>query len=218
MAKKPTCKNYSSDFKPNRNTKNVAEGLGVLAPVINNLRQTSDAQNILGWRFLQPTPNKVWVTDITYLDVNDKHYYLVIFMDLFNLEVLGWNLSDSLETEKIVKALKSSMDKIDVVNSIMIHSDQGMQYSSKEYRFFLNENNFTQSMSLRGSWWGSAATESLFSGLKNRCLKGKKYKNKVELEIAVFKYIQIYYNRCRKHPANGWKTPEQKRLDYYRKD
>lgn len=145
------------------------------------------ASNLLDRNFVQDRPNKV----------------------------VGWDLSCSLSAESTCKALTKYIRATDCVNGLMVHTDQGVQYVSDEFREILTTHNIVQSMSRRGNCWDNAVAESFFHTLKTRLIFHRKYDTKEELKRDLFWYIEIYYNRVRKHSANNWMTPEDKESRFY---
>lgn len=167
------------------------------------------APNILNRRFFVSRPNSVWVTDITYMKVGRKWFYLTVFIDLFSRIVVGWDLSDSLERRSVIQAFERAVARRRPLRGLMIHSDQGVQYASGEFRKLLAKHGCIQSMSRRGNCWDNAVAESFFHTLKTQMLYHRKLTGKQEAEIALFKYIEAYYNRRRRHSSNGWLSPAE---------
>ena len=172
------------------------------------------AENILNRKFDVKIPNRVWVSDLTYIRVKSHWAYLVVFIDLFNRKVVGWDLSSSLETKSTLKAFRKAIWNRKPHAGLLVHSDQGVQYASKDFRNELAENKCIQSMSRRGNCWDNAPSESFFSTFKTRLTHHRNYDSMSDLKRDVFWYIEIYYNRYRKHSSNNWVSPEQKELDY----
>ena len=173
------------------------------------------AENLLNREFTQERPNCAWVTDITYLQVKSKWVYLVVFIDLFNREVVGWDVSESLKTESSIYAFNKAVNKKNPPSGLMVHSDRGVQYASQDFRCVLREHNCIQSMSRKGNCWDNAVAESFFSTLKKRLTRDRNYNSIEELKRDLFWYIEIYYNRYRKHSANNWISPADKLLYYF---
>jgi len=168
------------------------------------------APNILGQNFTQSSPNKVWVSDITYLPVNGRWFYLVVFIDLFSRKVVGWDLSPSLQAESAIEAFKQAVCQRKPPQGLIVHSDRGIQYASKAFRELLGRHACVQSMSRKGNCWDNAVAESFFGSMKNRLIFHKKYETVEELRKDLFWYIEVYYNRFRKHSFNNYLTPEEK--------
>jgi putative transposase len=167
------------------------------------------APNLLDRQFDVPTPDTAWVSDITYLKVGRSWYYLTVFIDLFSRIVVGWDLSKSLERYSAISALNKAILRRRPGQGLMVHSDRGVQYASKDFRAVLKKNGFIQSMSRKGDCWDNAVAESFFGSIKTRLIHHCKFQNVAEAEQALFNYIEIYYNRQRKHSTNDYKTPAQ---------
>ena len=168
------------------------------------------APNILDRNFTQSSPNRAWVSDITYLPVNGRWLYLVVFIDLFSRKVVGWDLSPSLHAQSTIKAFEQAVYLRSPSQGLIVHSDRGIQYASKNFRQCLGEYACIQSMSRKGNCWDNAVAESFFSSLKKRLIYHRRYETAEELRKDLFQYIEVYYNRFRKHSFNGYLTPEEK--------
>jgi len=168
------------------------------------------APNILGQNFTQSSPNRAWVSDITYLPVNGGWLYLVVFIDLFSRKVVGWDLSQSLRAESTVKAFENAVYLRNPPKGLIVHSDRGIQYACKDFRKCLSEHACVQSMSRKGNCWDNAVAESFFGSLKKRLIYHRGYETVEELRKDIFQYIEVYYNRFRKHSFNNYLTPEEK--------
>lgn len=167
------------------------------------------APNLLNRQFSVSRPNAVWATDITYIKVGRKWFYLTVFIDLFSRIVVGWDLSDSLERSSVIRAFNKALVRRRPAKGLMIHSDQGVQYVSREFRTQLVKHGCIQSMSRRGNCWDNAVAESFFHTLKTQMVYHRRFLDKHEAEIALFQYIEAYYNRRRRHSSNGWKSPAE---------
>ena len=175
------------------------------------------ADNLLNREFNVSYPNRVWVGDITYLRVGRKWYYLSVFIDLFSRMVVGWDLSDSLERYSTINALNKAILRRNPVKGLLVHSDRGIQYASADFRKRLENQGFTQSMSRKGNCWDNAVAESFFHTLKTQLIHHVCYKNVQEAEQSLFHYIEVYYNRRRRHSTNNYKSPvffEEEWIEY----
>jgi putative transposase len=165
------------------------------------------APNLLDRNFNVSSPDRVWVTDITYLKVGRKWHYLTVFLDLFSRIVVGWDLSASLERHSAIRGLNKSILRRCPGQGLMIHSDRGVQYASADFRGVLQKQGFVQSMSRKGNCWDNAVAESFFHSIKTQLIHHCRFQNVAEAEQALFNYIEVYYNRQRKHSTNGYKAP-----------
>ena len=165
------------------------------------------APNILNREFSVSSPNTAWVSDITYVKVGPKWQYLTVFIDLFSRIVVGWDLSESLERHSMIRAFQKALWRRRPGEGLLVHSDRGVQYASGDFRELLKEKKFVQSMSRKGNCWDNAVAESFFHTLKTQLIYHRRFQNKDEMEKALFNYIEIYYNRRRRHSTNGYQTP-----------
>ena len=171
--------------------------------------------NLLDRQFTVPTPDTVWVSDITYLKVGRKWHYLTVFIDLFSRIVVGWDLSESLERYSAMRALNKAILRRRPSQGLMIHSDRGIQYASGDFRAILKKHRFIQSMSRKGNCWDNAVAESFFHSIKTQMIHHCNFQSVAETEQALFNYIEVYYNRRRKHSTNGYKSPANYELEYW---
>ena len=165
------------------------------------------APNILDRQFTAASPNDTWVSDITYVKVGSKWNYLTVFLDLYSRIVVGWDLSESLERHSMIHAFQKALWRRRPPSGLLVRSDRGVQYASADFRDLLNKNRFIQSMSRKGNCWDNAVAESFFHTLKTQLLYHTKFQGKADAEQALFNYIEVYYNRRRRHSTNGYKSP-----------
>jgi len=173
------------------------------------------APNLLNREFNVKAPNTVWATDITYLKVGRQWYYLTVFLDLFSRQIVGWDLSGSLERHSVIRAFNKAIIRRRPGKGLMIHSDRGVQYASQDFKNKLKKHEFIQSMSRKGDCWDNAVVESFFHTLKTQLVYHIRFNNFGEAERILFKYIEVYYNQRRKHSSNGWKTPAHCEQEWY---
>jgi len=175
------------------------------------------APNLLDRQFTVSTPDTVYVTDITYLKVGRKWHYLTVFIDLFSRIVVGWDLSATLERYSAIRALNKAILRRRPGQGLMVHSDRGIQYASSDFRSVLQKHSFVQSMSRKGNCWDNAVAESFFHSIKTQMIHHCKFQTVAEAERALFNYIEVYYNRQRKHSTNGYKSPAQYEMEWWDK-
>jgi len=166
--------------------------------------------NILNRDFKADFPGEKWVSDITYLRTNGGRLYLTVVLDLWDRKVIGWSMSREMAAEQISLALIMAAKNRTPREGLIFHTDQGVQYCSEEFRSTLNRlcPSVRQSMSQKGNCWDNACAESFFKTLKTELeiLSGGRYSSG-QVQTAVFEYIEVYYNRCRRHSALGYATP-----------
>ena len=167
------------------------------------------ADNLLKRHFTASAPNKVWVSDITYIATDRGWLYLTVFLDLYSRMVVGWALSSSLGSQLVQMALNRAIQRRRPGAGLMIHSDRGVQYACKEFRQMLEKHKIVQSMSRKGDCWDNAVAESFFSIIKSEMIHHERFKDRNDTLPAVFEYIESYYNQKRKHSTLGYKTPAQ---------
>ena len=167
------------------------------------------AENILNRDFLAAYPGAKWVSDITCLRCANGWLYLTIILDLWDRKVIGWSISEDLSAQSVCRALAMAVVNRRPQEGIIFHSDRGVQYCSKKFRRFLNHlcPTVRQSMSRKGNCWDNACAESFFGTLKVELEVLRRRCSKDHIKTAVFEYIEIYYNRRRRHSALGYATP-----------
>jgi transposase InsO family protein len=166
--------------------------------------------NVLNRKFDVKKVNTVWVSDITYIPTDKGWRYLTVILDLADRAVVGWTISRTLQAQPtVVEALKQAIYRRGVPppNSLMFHSDQGVQYVCDEFRAVLGEYHITQSMSRKGNCWDNAVAESFFKSMKTEELNKLGAIKESNLNSLVFKYIEGWYNTRRIHSALNGLTP-----------
>ena len=153
-------------------------------------------------------PGETLAGDITYLRIGNSFIYLAIVMDIFTREIVGWSMGDSLKAQLVVDALDAAMLVTNPDTKIIFHSDRGSQYASDAFRRFMMNNNVVPSMSRKGNCYDNCYVESWFGSLKKEWIYRKEYRSKEELKQSVFGYIEIWYNRKRKHSSLGYAAPQ----------
>ncbi|MDA0744977.1 MAG: IS3 family transposase [bacterium] len=164
--------------------------------------------NLLNRDFETDRPNKVWVTDITYLSSRAGWLFLVVFIDLFSRRVVGWCVSPSLGHETVLQALSRAVWRRRPDPGLMIHSDRGIQYCCDGFRKAIHTHQFVQSMSRRANCWDNAAAESFFRSLKTEWLYHTDLIDLEHAERELFEYIEMFYNNQRLHAYLDYVTPD----------
>ena len=158
---------------------------------------------------LPTEPGQVLAGDITYLKLGESFLYLAVVMDLCTRIIVGWSMQRSLHTKLVLDALTAAMAKVGPDAQVIFHSDRGSQYASEAYRSFCCSKNVLPSMSRRGNCYDNSYVESWFGGFKKEWLYRHDYSTESELKAIVFDYIEVWYNRKRKHSALGYVSPMQ---------
>lgn len=154
-------------------------------------------------------PGEVLAGDITYLRLGNSFLYLAVVLDIFTREVVGWSMGRSLQTKLVLDALEAAMKRLGPDVEVMFHSDRGCQYASEAYRKLCKSRDIVLSMSRRGNCYDNAYVESWFSSLKKEWLYRMIYTTEAQLRALVFDYIEVWYNRKRKHSALDYVSPVQ---------
>jgi len=165
------------------------------------------AENLLNQNFVAEKPNTVWVSDITYIPTLEGWLYLVVIIDLFSRQVVGWGMSDRLTSGFVVKALYQAIGRRHPGSGCIFHSDRGIQYASADFRDVLKAYGFIQSMSRKGNCYDNAVSESFFHTLKTEHVYDYRYETRAEARQSIFEYIEMFYNRQRRHSALGYRSP-----------
>ena len=198
--------------------------MGIRAVVRRKFRVTTDsrhkypvAPNLLERDFTTDLPDQVWVSDITYLWTRTGWLYLTAIIDLFSRMVVGWSLSSSLGHEMVLTALYRAIRQRRPPKGLIFHSDRGVQYACNGFTKVLKKHGIIQSMSRKGNCWDNAVAESFFSILKSELVYQTNFYNKQDALQKVFEYIEIYYNRQRKHSTIGYMNPSQYEDQFWKK-
>lgn len=175
---------------------------------------TTDSKNTL-----QPAPDllqrnfsvghqdKAWVSDTTFIATREGWLYLAIILDLFSRQVVGWSMSTRNDAVLVQDALTMAIWRRGKVNDIIVHSDQGSTYASGGYQQQLSDNGLRCSMSRKGECLDNAVAESFFGSLKNERVHHKDYRTRDQARQSIFEYIEIFYNRKRRHASLNYMTP-----------
>jgi len=167
------------------------------------------AKNTLDRQFDPDRPNQAWVTDITMIRTYEGWLYLAVVVDLYSRQVVGWSMQSRMHTDLVLKALVMAIWKRKPKPGLIIHSDQGSQYTGHEWQKFIKDHELVCSMSRRGNCHDNAVAESFFQLLKRERIKRKIYATRDEARADVFDYIELFYNSRRRHGYNDGLSPVQ---------
>ena len=173
------------------------------------------APNHLSRAFEVEAPNKVWVTDITYIRTHEGWLYLAVVLDLFSRQVVGWSMQPRIDRELAIGALLMAVWRRRPAGEVLVHSDQGSQFSSYDWQDFLKEHNLKASMSRRGNCHDNAVAESFFQLLKRERIRRKTYPDRATARRDVFDYIEMFYNPTRRHGNNDRLSPVEFERRYF---
>jgi putative transposase len=170
---------------------------------------TSPAPNCLSWPFCSPGRDRIWAGDMTHIPTRRGWLYLAVILDLYSRRVIGWAMADRQRQDLTSTALSMAIARRSPTPGIIHHSDRGSQYTSQAYRDQLTCHGFLISMSRVGMPYDNAVVESFFSSLKNELTHHEQFADTHEARGKVFDYIEVFYNRQRKHQSLNYCSPEQ---------
>lgn len=173
------------------------------------------APNVLNQCFTTTAPNKVWVTDITYIPCREGRLYLASVLDLYTRRIVGWKLARHMKTDFVLAALDQAYANQKPAEGLIHHSDRGTQYASEVYRARLEHYQMTASMSRKGNCYDNACIESFHSVLKKELIYCTRFRTVEQAEQEIFEYIEMFYNRKRIHGSIGHVSPIQFEMQYY---
>lgn len=200
------------------NRKTVAASLrrqGLRAKAARKFKATTNsrhslpvAPNLLEQDFTAMAPNEKWVGDITYLATGEGWLYLAVLIDLFSRKVIGWAMSERMTADLAGDALQMALWRRKLPKKVIVHSDRGSQYCSSLYQSLLTRHDLQCSMSAKGNCYDNACAESFFHSLKVEAIHGERFETRSAMRRQVFEYIEMDYNRQRRHSAIGMISPE----------
>lgn len=167
------------------------------------------AQNLVNRNFTPAQRNETWVADITYIPTQEGWLYLAAVEDLCTRQIVGWSMSDRIDSRLAVDALEMALRQHHPEGPLLAHSDRGVQYASEHYQRLLQQHGITCSMSRKGNCWDNAPMESFFATLKKELVHHENYLTRAQARQSLFEYIEVFYNRIRRHSALGYLTPIQ---------
>ena len=186
----------------------------IVPKTIRKFRITTDsrksrypANNLLRQDFNVKRRDEKWVADVTYIPTREGWLFLAVVLDLYSRRVIGWSMSDRLTSKLAQGALQNAIDQRDPTNSIIVHSDRGKEYYASEYQALLLQNKMICSMSRKGNCYDNAAMESFFHSLKVEQVHHDDYRTRQEARSVIFDYIEVFYNRQRRHSYLGYQSP-----------
>ena len=166
------------------------------------------APNRLNRQFGQRRPNRVWVSDITYVPTDEGWLYLAAVMDLYSRKVVGWSMDKHLESSLVIAAMEMALAERGVRPGLLVHSDRGVQYACDAFQGLLSRHRLIGSMSRKGNCYDNAVQESFFGTLKTELIYHEHYATRQQARASIFEYIEVFYNRRRLHSSLGYKSPE----------
>jgi putative transposase len=167
------------------------------------------APNLLAQDFTAPAPNRKWVADLTYLWTDEGWLYLAVVLDLYSRAVVGWAMAERMTRDLVIDALTMAIWRRRPAPGLIVHSDRGSQYASRDYQQVLEKRGFLCSMSRKGDCYDNAAMESFFHSLKIEQVHGVRYRTRENAKAEVFEYIETYYNPVRRHSTLDYLSPRE---------
>jgi len=186
---------------------------GLIPKPIRKFRVTTDSRktiafpNLLEQKFDVKTPNTCWTSDITAIPTREGWLYLCIILDLYSRAVVGWSMSDRMKGELVTDSLSMAILGRRPAGPVLVHSDQGSQYTSDSYKQMLKDHEMIGSMSRKGCCWDNAVSESFFHTLKTERTHHENYATRTQAKLSLFDYIELFYNRRRRHSSLGYLAP-----------
>lgn len=186
----------------------------IRAKTKKKFKRTTDSQHdeivapdLLEREFTTNAPDKIYVTDITYIWTMEGWMYLAVVLDLFSRKVVGWAMSVRITSDLVVDALNMAISSRGPAKGLIVHSDRGSQYASYDYRLLLTRHRFVQSMGGTGDCYDNAVMESFFHTIKTEWVFFEKYQTRTQAKTSVFDYIETFYNRERRHSKLRYLSP-----------
>ncbi|MEL8106065.1 IS3 family transposase [Escherichia coli] len=173
--------------------------------------------NRLQRQFNPDAPDESWVTDITYIRTHEGWLYLAVVVDLFSRKIIGWSIQSRMTKDIVLNALLMAVWRRNPQKQVLVHSDQGSQYTSHEWQSFLKSHGLEGSMSRRGNCHDNAVAESFFQLLKRERIKKKIYGTREEARSDIFDYIEMFYNSKRRHGSSEQMSPTEYENQYYQR-
>jgi putative transposase len=195
----------------------IMKGLGIQAISHRKFRVcTTDsnhdfpvAANVVDRDFTASKPNEIWLTDMTYVPTQEGWLYLAAVEDMYSRRVVGWSMDVTMESRLVVDALAMAVEQRFPDEGLVAHSDRGSQYASEHYQRVLAKQGITCSMSRKGNCYDNAPMESFFATLKKELVHHEKYATVAEAKASLFEYIEVFYNRVRRHSSLGYVAPAE---------
>jgi transposase InsO family protein len=206
-----------ADNGDHHDVKTIASSMkrqSLLAKAARKFKCTTDsnhrlpvAPNLLEQDFTATAPNQKWAGDITYLATSEGWLYLAVIIDLYSRQVVGWSMDTRMTATLVSDALSMALFRRGFPEQVIVHSDRGSQYCSKDYRDLISAYNLRQSMSRKGNCWDNACVESFFHSMKVEAIQYEPIMTREEMRQTIFEYIEVDYNRTRRHSVLGYLSP-----------
>lgn len=186
----------------------------ILPKTIKKFRITTDSRksvnpalNILNREFSPSVINRVWVSDVTYIPTREGWLFLAVVLDLFSRKIVGWSMGERLTSKLAQQALLNALEQRSIGKGVLLHSDRGKEYYAHEFQSLLKSHDMVSSMSRKGNCYDNAVVESFFHSLKVELVHHSDYRSRNEARASLFDYIEVFYNRRRKHSYLEYLSP-----------
>ena len=197
-----------------RRIRRIMHQAGLICKTKKKFKVTTDSKhnlpispNLLARQFTVNESNRVYVGDITYIWTTEGWMYLATVIDLFSRKVVGWAMDSRMTSRLVNNALLMALWRRKPASGLIWHTDRGSQYASKSHRRILKQHGIIQSMSRKGNCWDNAVAESFFHTLKTELVYNEKFTTREQAKQAIFEYIEVFYNRKRRHLNNNYLSP-----------
>jgi transposase InsO family protein len=194
----------------------VMRAAGVRARTTRRFVRTTDSKhrlpvsdNVLARDFTASKPNEKWVMDLTYIPTLEGWLFLALVVDLFSRRIVGWAMDATMTSRLVVDALAMAVSRRGAGPGLIAHSDRGSQYASDHFQAELRRHEMVGSMSGVGQCWDNAVVESTFGRMKGELTHGQRYATRDEAKASLFEYIEVFYNRVRRHSTLEYRTPDE---------
>jgi transposase InsO family protein len=167
------------------------------------------APNLVRRNFTAPTPDRLWTGDITYIWTAECWLYLAVILDVFSRRIVGWSMKRRMTDDLVITAFNNAVVRRSPSRGVIFHSDRGSQYCSKRFQSLVQGIGGIQSMSGTGSCYDNAITESFFGTMKRELVHHCSFESRSEAQSLIFRYIECFYNRRRRHSSIGYQAPEE---------
>lgn len=195
---------------------------GLRAKAARKFKATTDsghtkpvAENVLNREFTATAPNQKWVGDITYIWTAEGWLYLAVIIDLFSRKVVGWSLQERMTSNLVCAALQMAVKSRGCIAKVLCHFDRGSQYVGHLFQALLKRYGFVCSMSRKANCWDNAVAESFFHSLKVEAVYGENFKTRKDARIAIFDWLEGFYNNKRRHSTLGYVSPRRFEENYF---
>jgi transposase InsO family protein len=210
--------NYKQVLEIMKNNNLIAIGYKAFKITTNSNHKHKIFDNLLNRNFSVNKPNVAWVGDITYIKTKEVWLYLATVIDLYSRKVVGYSMSNRMTRDLVISALLKALKIRAYPQGVIIHSDRGSQYASKDYKYVLKQYKLLGSMSKQGDCWDNAVAESFFATLKKEYIYQTSFKTRTYAKLGIFDYIEAWYNNERMHSYIDYLSPNEFEENYYNKD